>query len=590
MATINGKEYGYILHTAFEVDMDFDTMEDLINWYRDLFDEAGIMRSRKPSIQIYGMDADSGIDFEEEIDDLECYAPDELENDFAEAIEDLQKKEYKHPMNSKLLADVFVYGTLKKDQHANIMLGDSEYVGKFVLPGYAMYDLGVYPGIVECAGESVEGEVYRVKPELMPAIDQYEGEGHLYNRKEVTVYNRYRREKKVQAYVYNGDPGDILMREPWGASGDDTVWYAAYGSNLDEERFSYYIKGGEYRGKAYEGCSDRSLWQETRVEFYPGEMYYGNSSSRWENGGVAFYDPDKKDCSALMKLYKIKRSQLNDIRQQEGPSFNWYGRIYCLEMIGDEPVYTLTSESRRPENSPCDEYRRFIEDSRKKVLDSSIERWFSGWSNALVDEEKVGEKQDLTLSRCDAFDFDLRAASLAKAQLDYLLKEHAYNTADIRMILDFQDDDGSFRLFTKYEGRGETVVDYCNEPTYICVAILMHALVHAGEKGIDDDLRVRIEESLKRALEVCVHHEYGRLDFGGPQEHTASLKYFYSGDVLAFLKKYPDMDPEFESLVRKLLENFQERLITGNTRVGAWGDNYEWAMRRCVIMYEKWLA
>ena len=51
-----------------------------------------------------------------------------------------------------------------------------------------------------------------------------------------------------------------------------------------------------------------------------------------------------------MKLYPIKRSQLMDIQDQEGSSENWYGRILCLGIRNDRPVYTLTSKTRRPVN------------------------------------------------------------------------------------------------------------------------------------------------------------------------------------------------------------------------------------------------
>ena len=41
------------------------------------------------------------------------------------------------------------------------------------------------------------------------------------------------------------------------------------------------------------------------------------------------------------------------------------------------------------------------------------------------------------------------------------------------VILDFQDSDGSFKLFDSYEIPGDARVDFCWMPTYICTAILM---------------------------------------------------------------------------------------------------------------------
>lgn len=62
-----------------------------------------------------------------------------------------------------------------------------------------------------------------------------------------------------------------------------------------------------------------------------------------------------------MKLYLITRRQLHDVMAQEGQSPNWYGRLVCLD-VDDRgiPVYTLTSETLRPENVPDSAYVNLI--------------------------------------------------------------------------------------------------------------------------------------------------------------------------------------------------------------------------------------
>lgn len=96
---------------------------------------------------------------------------------------------------------VFVYGTLMKGQRAHEYLQGAEYVGAYRLTGYAMYDLGWYPGIVPEAGRTVYGEVYRVSDRILHAMDGYEGEGSLYDRKTVTVRNE-NGTLETYAYVY----------------------------------------------------------------------------------------------------------------------------------------------------------------------------------------------------------------------------------------------------------------------------------------------------------------------------------------------------------------------------------------------------
>ena len=249
---------------------------------------------------------------------------------------------------------IFVYGTLMKGQPANYLLNDAGYMGKFKLSDFAMYNLGAYPGIKACAGESVVGEVYEVSDEMLTAMDSYEGS--QYDRKVVTVCNSESK-LNVFAYVYNGNISGNLMRESWNANDSDEVWYACYGSNLQEERFNCYIKGGlcKENGKTYPGCRDDLRPSAQKLRNYKGTMYYGNNSSSWGGKGVSFFDPNGEG-KTIMRLYKISREQLHDIQAQEGLSANWYGKIVCLDVIDDCPVYTLTSEHKRPENAPSKAY------------------------------------------------------------------------------------------------------------------------------------------------------------------------------------------------------------------------------------------
>jgi len=256
---------------------------------------------------------------------------------------------------------VFVYGTLRKGERANYMLNDSVYCGKFYLKDCAMYNLGSYPGIKEDAGEYVLGEVYFITPEILDRLDHYEGEGSLYNRRTVTAYNGHT-EIECNAYFYNhGVSADDRMRQPWGGD-NDYVWYASYGSNLSEERFACYIMGGvcKQNGKFYSGCSDKTHWKASDLRRFKGRLYFGNRSGSWGGKGVAFFD-ENGSASVQMRLYKISRKQLLEVRNQEGKSDSWYGRIVCLGIDEDgTEIYTLTSKTLRDENAPSDEYLDLI--------------------------------------------------------------------------------------------------------------------------------------------------------------------------------------------------------------------------------------
>lgn len=142
---------------------------------------------------------------------------------------------------------------------------------------------------------------------------------------------------------------------------NEKVWYACYGSNLNAERFRYYIEGGDcpYNGRNYPGCADQTLWTDSRTRTFAGELYFGNESRTWDGKGVAFFDPEANG-TVIMRLYLITRGQLLDVQDQEGLSGDWYGWLVPLGEADAIPVYTFTSESRRPANPPSEAYLAVI--------------------------------------------------------------------------------------------------------------------------------------------------------------------------------------------------------------------------------------
>jgi gamma-glutamylcyclotransferase (GGCT)/AIG2-like uncharacterized protein YtfP len=90
-------------------------------------------------------------------------------------------------MEKKLEHAVFVYGTLMRGERAAHLMAEGEFAGEYTLSGYAIYDLGRYPGILAKAGSEVDGEVYYVSDEMLAAMDEYEDEGTLYHRRKVPV-------------------------------------------------------------------------------------------------------------------------------------------------------------------------------------------------------------------------------------------------------------------------------------------------------------------------------------------------------------------------------------------------------------------
>ena len=139
---------------------------------------------------------------------------------------------------------------------------------------------------------------------------------------------------------------------------NDLVWYACYGTNMSEERLTYYIRGGVYpvNGVRYRPCTDTSLWKKTTVGSYPGRMYFSNHSPSWEHQGVAFYDRNGEG-ETVMKLYLITWEQFLEIQEKEGSGRNWYGMIEQLDEFDGIPVLTMTSwEPHRNDVRPVSKY------------------------------------------------------------------------------------------------------------------------------------------------------------------------------------------------------------------------------------------
>lgn len=99
---------------------------------------------------------------------------------------------------------LFVYGTLKRGcSNHHHMTGQTFVSLARTRPGYRLYDLGGYPGIVPVVGDTdgVVGEVWSVDADGLRRLDVFEGvhEG-LYRRAPVPLEPPFA-DKQVDAYV-----------------------------------------------------------------------------------------------------------------------------------------------------------------------------------------------------------------------------------------------------------------------------------------------------------------------------------------------------------------------------------------------------
>lgn len=270
---------------------------------------------------------------------------------------------------------IFVYGTLMKNMRNHYYLEDSTYMGETEISGYEMYDLGYYPGIVKGNG-IIKGEVYEVTEDVMKKIDILENEGNLYLKKEEnTLFG------KVYIYVYNKTLYNMKKipyeMQPY----NKLMYYVAYGSNMLNERFMNYIKGGlcRFNGKYYNSCKNISEPLKSIKVNIPYDMYFSKNSSKWNESPVCFLD-DSKSGFVYGKGYLITKEQFDDIQKQEG--IYWYGKIINLGEIDGFQAYTFTNDknlSHKGYESISKEYLKVLKlglkETYNELTDEEIEKY-----------------------------------------------------------------------------------------------------------------------------------------------------------------------------------------------------------------------
>lgn len=73
---------------------------------------------------------------------------------------------------------------------------------------------------------------------------------------------------------------------------ENYVWYASYGSNINQDRFHAYIFGEIPPGGTVSeiGCRDQSLPLRAENVMIDFPMFFAKQSKRWDNKGVGFID------------------------------------------------------------------------------------------------------------------------------------------------------------------------------------------------------------------------------------------------------------------------------------------------------------
>lgn len=140
---------------------------------------------------------------------------------------------------------------------------------------------------------------------------------------------------------------------------------------------------------------------------------------------------------------------------------------------------------------------------------------------------------------------------------------------NIDIILDFQDSDGSFKLFDSYKIPSEAVVDFCFVPTYLCTAILMKAYM-TDSRAFSSKEKSALKNGLKMS---SARNLYGH-GFGGFKEQIDALNIFMKAGLNEFMDLYPNFCPKFTNMINKLCSKFGD-MEFNHEFFGSWGESYE---------------
>jgi gamma-glutamylcyclotransferase (GGCT)/AIG2-like uncharacterized protein YtfP len=103
------------------------------------------------------------------------------------------------------MALIFVYGTLKRGCSNHPYLAGQEFVGEACTsPGFTLYSLGDYPGMVRSANPSqqVAGELWSVTAACLAKLDELEGVAEqLYARVPISLTPPFD-QVSAETYVY----------------------------------------------------------------------------------------------------------------------------------------------------------------------------------------------------------------------------------------------------------------------------------------------------------------------------------------------------------------------------------------------------
>lgn len=149
---------------------------------------------------------------------------------------------------------------------------------------------------------------------------------------------------------------------------------------------------------------------------------------------------------------------------------------------------------------------------------------------------------------------------------------------NLEIILDFQDPDGSFKLFDSYDIPSDARADFCYLPTYVCTAILMKVFLTDSSFSAKTALLDGLESSCARNLRG---HGYEAL-----KGQIIALNIFMKAGLREFMDIHSDFCPQFYEMIEKTIGQYAEMESQGKF-LGPWGESYDDEIREVNEYFRK---
>jgi gamma-glutamylcyclotransferase (GGCT)/AIG2-like uncharacterized protein YtfP/cation transport regulator ChaC len=262
---------------------------------------------------------------------------------------------------------VFVYGTLRKHERNHALLKQTTLIAEQAWTLGELFDTGRgYPMVRSSSHRKVYGELYEVSEEQLTRLDELEDyqvgrNNNLYERVIQTIYTDrgeveaflYLSEKACDTLIPSGDwkIHQFLKRKP------ETVYYFAYGSCMDVERFH----------KANVGHYFENVIGAGILENYSMKYLYSTL-----DGGRADIIEDGGTTEGI--LYKAPFEAVDYLFKREGYLIGMYRATFVDVIINGTllmDVLTFHVYEKQEEIAPPEHYAtEILRGSRNRVSDS----------------------------------------------------------------------------------------------------------------------------------------------------------------------------------------------------------------------------